>query len=176
MTVTPISTIVPSRKKDAEWVWGIDPSATKGAAFCFYNVYTGKFQTNRVIWFGKAANPAFRLMECRAACIRFAEACSGHFPPLTIAIERPIGRPNPPLMMHAGVIAEAVGTGTNLPPWFVNTSEWRASCTDLPSRPSKEQVMEWATGRGWHGGTDDEAEAVGIAFHASALWMKRLIA
>lgn len=177
MTVIPITSPFPKRKPEAAWAWGIDPSAAKGAAFGFYNAYTGQCQTNVVNWEGGAKNPGFRLMECRAQTIRFAEAAVEHFPPLTIAIERPIGRPNPPLTMHTGVIAEAVGTGTALPPWFVNVSEWRSSLTGLPSsKVQKQDIIDWAEGMGWKGGTEDEAESAGIAFHAAALWLKKLIA
>lgn len=152
------------------WAWGIDPD-TKGAHFAVLNLETGKFQTNSAIWDGLHVSPGRRLMECRMQTIRFSEAMVQHFPPSIIAVELPIGfrkqKGQHALMMHAGVIAEAIGTGTTLAPFFLSTKEWRKPL-GLPGggNATKAQVVEWAQSIGWKLGRVDQAEALGIAFAA----------
>ncbi len=178
MTVHAITPAVRKPLPAATHLWGVDPSAAKGAAIAFWDLTTDQFQTNLIAWGGTSKNPGERLMLCRASVREFAEAMRNHWPPVAIAVERPAGpRPNPPLVMHAGVIAEALGAGGGVAPYFVATAEWRATLgVPMPRSDKKAAVVEWAHSIGWKGGTEDEAEALGVCFSGVQWWRKALVA
>ena len=91
--------------------------------------------------------------------------------PDTVAIERPTGRfPSPPLMMHAGVVAEALAHALGMAPWFVPVATWRKEI-GLGGNASKDAVVEWAQTLGWQGTVVDQAEALGVAVAASKMWV-----
>lgn len=152
------------------WIWGIDCDV-RGAHFGFVAFNSGTFQTNAVIW-DDLEDPGRRLIECRQHVKQFATAVQRDFPPSMIAVERPVGRfHKPPLMMHTGVIAEAIGAATGLAPFFLSTKEWR-KLLGLPGggNATKDAVVEWARSRGWAHGPVDQAEALGVAFAARSVW------
>lgn len=149
-------------------VWGVDVD-TKAAHIASYDTEDDTVETWSVPWGGDAKQPVRRLCLCRNAIE--ADVLHHNPTPSTVAIERPTGRfPSPSLMMHAGVVAEAMAHALGFAPWFVPVSTWRKEI-GLKGNATKVDVVGWARGRGWRGESIDQAEAFGVAVAASLLWV-----
>lgn len=156
-----------------EWAWGVDCD-TKAAHVASFNAYTGEFFTTSWGWKHDVSMlPVERLRLCREVVKAGASVRCGFYPPMVIALELPTGRfPKPPLMMHAGVIAEGLAAGAGLTPWFLAVSEWRKGI-GLKGNAKKAEVVAWAEALGWQGESVDQAEALGVAVAAANFWNSR---
>lgn len=155
------------------WAWGVDVD-THAAHIAVVSIDGSRRITTAFRWERRRPTaglaPARRLSECRDVVVLGASELAVEFPPATIAVERPTGaHPSPPLMMHAGVVAEALCSSTGLAPFFLAVAEWRKGI-GLSGNCGKADVVAWATELGWEQTTVDEAEALGIATAAARAW------
>ena len=138
------------------------------AGFCFLNAATGEWQTNVCGWReqDRKLRDARSLEACREHVIRFVRAMRHHFPPATIAYERPTGRfANPSLGMHAGVVVEAVTVGAGMAPWPVPVASWKQAFVGRGDA-SKDYYSEYAVSLGCPDDAD-QAAALGVAVVAA---------
>lgn len=151
-------------------VWGVDLDV-RAAHIARYDTETGEHLTDSCTWEGDAKHPVRRLCACRSAVESWVVRSSSDWWPDTVAVERPTGKyPSPSLMMHAGVVAEALAHALGMAPWFLSVSEWRKAA-GLAGNSNKDQVVRWARSfYGFTGLSVDQAEALGVAVAASRIW------
>lgn len=148
------------------YVWGVDVARARTAIVALD--YTSNRVVNEIV--------THKALSYRAVSWRieeFARAWFGDFPPLTIAVEMPMGlHPEPELMLTVGAVHIGLHNGTDLCPWSLNISAWKKHAVGW-GNASKEQVRDWSLGAGadesW---TQDEHDAHGVAWGAREIWRR----
>lgn len=151
------------------WICGVDPGASR-AGVALVNMDTGEVVATLLSWRGRTHyNIPQSLEACNTIATHGLRELFAERPPLTIALEQPVGRvPNPSLMMHVGVLVIALTRASGLTPWLVTPPAWKRTTV---GKGNADHAAQLAWGKRNHiGGADaqiDMIAAAAIAVHAA---------
>jgi hypothetical protein len=148
--------------RDEDIYWGVDPSTKKVAIG-----WTGSMCGARSVLIPDSRD-GDRLARIYRATHQLVLELSRDFPPVWVWVERPSGRPNPPLLYAVGAVQAAVYE-TLSKIWEhpvhvedVIASHWRKTVTGKGQQDKIDYVI-WAHENGYLGSDVDEAEAFCMA-------------
>jgi Holliday junction resolvasome RuvABC endonuclease subunit len=159
------------------WAWGVDVgyaarNGVRSSWFAFKR--PGEITASNPTWVGfsvpdVAGGHPEQLGVIREHLAGFARTMAGHFPPMAVYVEQPVGvTPNPPLVMAAGEIATTLRIALRhvhaypVEVFLVTPSTWKYPVVGN-GNASKEACMARARELGYRGAAQDEADAVCIA-------------
>jgi len=145
-----------------QFVWGVDVS-TKRLAFGFSNGDTTTLSL-------AVEEGSRRLSEAHSAISQRSAELAGSYPPFCVFVEEPMGKFHNRSLDNMAAITQAAiysALETRYPyPVSVLTippPQWK-STIGIPGNASKEEVMAWARSVGYSGDSQDEADALAIAY------------
>jgi Holliday junction resolvasome RuvABC endonuclease subunit len=146
----------------SEHVWAVDPAVSR-MAFAFADLDTDTITVETLTTTTDATEGERWGLLDRQVRI-FARERAGEFPPSVVWVEQPSGQwRNLPLTYAVGVLQAALFEALGVPVWTMPTAAWKQRSVGR-GNVSKQEVRAWVEQLGVPVESQDEADAVALAF------------
>lgn len=154
-----------------EYAWGCDP-AMSHISMAFADMDSDEISVETLITKTDAREGArLGLLDRRIRI--WARELSGRYPPACVWVEAPAGQiPNLQLSYAVGVIQAALAESLPCPVWSIPSGKWKKVALGY-GNASKGQVKAWSEAQKLGGESQDEHDALAIAFAGRRLLQSR---
>lgn len=154
-----------------EFVWAVDPALSRHA-FAFAPTDGGQVQVETLIT-ASDARDGERLGQLDRQLRIFARQRTGEYPPAVVWVAQASGRfPNPQLAYAVGIVQCALFASLGCPVWTIPSGTWKKRTAGV-GNATKAQVAAWVERQGVDVASQDEADAVAIAYAGRAMLLAR---
>ena len=155
-----------------EAVWAVDPAMSR-LAFAFADLATDTIAVETLITHTDAREgERLGLLDRRVRI--YARVAASAYPPACVWVEQPSGRfPAPQLTYAVGVLQAALYETLACPVWTIPSSAWKKRSVGV-GNASKAQVAAWVEGLRIDVSSQDEADAVAIAWAGREMFTTRM--